>query len=127
MVQLLSSGVPAPAYLLLQLTHNSYHLRFELPGGASANMPVASCLLTKASLQVGAAAATAAPESRGFWGIPGSRVLDWGTLGRGCLLTKASLQVGCSCCHRSARIGAIRGTQCVSGRAGGQHRYNHSG
>jgi cytochrome-b5 reductase len=34
-----------------KLTHNSYHLRFELPGGASANMPVASCLLTKASLQ----------------------------------------------------------------------------
>jgi len=36
---------------LLQITHNSYHLRFELPGGASANMPVASCLLTKASLR----------------------------------------------------------------------------
>lgn len=34
-----------------QLTHNSYHLSFELPGGASANMPVASCLLTKALLQ----------------------------------------------------------------------------
>jgi hypothetical protein len=38
--------LPAP-----QLTHNSYHLSFELPGGASANMPVASCLLTKALLQ----------------------------------------------------------------------------
>jgi hypothetical protein len=36
---------------LLQLTHNSYHLSFELPSGASANMPVASCLLTKALLQ----------------------------------------------------------------------------
>lgn len=34
-----------------QLTHNSYQLRFELPGGASANLPVASCLLTKAALQ----------------------------------------------------------------------------
>lgn len=34
-----------------KLTHNSYHLSFELPGGASANMPVASCLLTKAMLQ----------------------------------------------------------------------------
>lgn len=34
-----------------KITHNSYHLRFELPGGASANMPVASCLLTKASLR----------------------------------------------------------------------------
>lgn len=44
----------APACLsvcLLQLTHNSYHLRFELPGGVSASMPVASCLLTKALLQ----------------------------------------------------------------------------
>lgn len=34
-----------------KLTHNSYHLRFELPGGATANLPVASCLLTKAALQ----------------------------------------------------------------------------
>jgi hypothetical protein len=34
-----------------QLTHNSYQLRFELPGGASASMPVASCLLTKTTMQ----------------------------------------------------------------------------
>lgn len=37
--------------VVLQITHNSYHLRFELPGGAAANMPVASCLLTKALIQ----------------------------------------------------------------------------
>jgi hypothetical protein len=30
-----------------KLTHNSFSLKFELPGGAAANMPVASCLVTK--------------------------------------------------------------------------------
>uniref|UniRef100_A0A383W2U1 NADH-cytochrome b5 reductase n=1 Tax=Tetradesmus obliquus TaxID=3088 RepID=A0A383W2U1_TETOB len=34
-----------------KLTHNSYMLRFELPDGQPANLPVASCILTKASLQ----------------------------------------------------------------------------
>lgn len=46
-----SHHTPPHCPALLQITHNSYHLRFELPGGASANMPVASCLLTKASLK----------------------------------------------------------------------------
>lgn len=35
---------------MLQITHNSYQLRFELPGGASADLPVASCVLTKTTL-----------------------------------------------------------------------------
>lgn len=34
-----------------KLTHNSYMLRFELPGGQPANLPVASCILTKVSMQ----------------------------------------------------------------------------
>lgn len=34
-----------------QLTHNTVSLRYELPGGAAVNLPVASCLLTKASMQ----------------------------------------------------------------------------
>eukprot|EP00882_Tetradesmus_deserticola_P006758 GHRQ01007114.1.p1 GENE.GHRQ01007114.1~~GHRQ01007114.1.p1 ORF type:complete len:305 (+),score=125.66 GHRQ01007114.1:174-1088(+) len=34
-----------------KLTHNSYKLRFELPGGQPANLPVASCILTKVMQQ----------------------------------------------------------------------------
>lgn len=34
-----------------KLTHNSWELRFELPGQAPANLPVASCVLTKAAIQ----------------------------------------------------------------------------
>eukprot|EP00775_Hariotina_reticulata_P004445 gene4445-4700_t len=34
-----------------KITHNSFSLRFELPGGQTADLPVASCILTKALIQ----------------------------------------------------------------------------